>query len=286
MKTLVAAATAHLGQQVTSLATCWKITRLDGVVLGFTDYHEDLVRAGITYKAQSGMVRASTLTGTADLGVDNTDIETVLDSAAIDREDVLAGKYDYAELRIFLVNYLDPGAWEIKLSRGRLGEVSVGQLAGRVELRSLTQLLKQRVGRTHEVACPYELGESKCGVALASFTVTGTVTDLFSQHRFSDINRALTQEDHWFRGGKLTWTSGPNAGLAMEVKDYFDDIGDFRLSLDMPFPIQIGNGYSVYAGCDKKYATCQAKFNNQNFGGFPHIPGTDFAYSFPDSRGS
>ncbi|WP_371125854.1 phage BR0599 family protein [Bosea sp. (in: a-proteobacteria)] len=30
-------------------------------------------------------------------------------------------------------------------------------------------------------------------------------------------------------------------------------------------------------GCDKRFATCQAKFGNGiNFRGFPHIPGNDF----------
>ena len=38
-----------------------------------------------------------------------------------------------------------------------------------------------------------------------------------------------------------------------------------------------GHSFTVTAGCDKQFATCQAKFNNPvNFRGFPHIPGNDF----------
>jgi hypothetical protein len=39
----------------------------------------------------------------------------------------------------------------------------------------------------------------------------------------------------------------------------------------------LGDGFTVSPGCDKSFATCQAKFGNgPNFRGFPHMPGTDF----------
>jgi hypothetical protein len=47
MKTVSAA----LVSEVTTLATSWKITRRDGVVLGFTDHVRDLDVEGVTYKA-------------------------------------------------------------------------------------------------------------------------------------------------------------------------------------------------------------------------------------------
>jgi hypothetical protein len=59
MKTLAAGAASHLAKECTTLCMCWKITRVDGVVLAFTDYHEDLVISGLSYESQSGMVRAT-----------------------------------------------------------------------------------------------------------------------------------------------------------------------------------------------------------------------------------
>ena len=41
-KTISSGLAQHLAGQVTTLATCWKITRRDGVVLGFTDHVLDL----------------------------------------------------------------------------------------------------------------------------------------------------------------------------------------------------------------------------------------------------
>jgi uncharacterized phage protein (TIGR02218 family) len=84
--------------------------------------------------------------------------------------------------------------------------------------------------------------------------------------------------------GRLVWTSGANAGLAVEVKAHTHGTGSARLSLflPMPDPIAIGDGFTVTAGCDKTLATCRDRFSNVvNFGGFPHMPGNDFALSYP-----
>ena len=51
------------------------------------------------------------------------------------------------------------------------------------------------------------------------------------------------------------------------------------IELWQPFARAIlpGDTFTVTAGCDKQFATCQAKFDNAvNFRGFPHIPGNDF----------
>lgn len=281
MKTLNAAAMAHLAKQRTNLCMCWRLERVDGVVLGFTDYHEDLFIDGLYYQSQAGMVRATAVSGSSDLGVQNADVETVLDSDHIDREDLESGLYDFCSLKIFLVNYLDPSAFQIKLLRGRLGEVSLGQNTAQAELRSLTQMLQQRTGRTHEVACSYELGDPKCGVNLDDFRVTGTITQVINQHRIKDSSRSEAAD--WFAQGKITFTSGNCAGLSMEVQTWTGGSSkNFVLSLDMPYPIQVGDAYEVTPGCDKTFATCQQKFNNMNFSGFPFIPGTDFALSFPN----
>ena len=38
--------------------------------------------------------------------------------------------------------------------------------------------------------------------------------------------------------------------------------------------IEVGDALDIFAGCDKRFETCQSKFANAvNFRGFPHIPG-------------
>ena len=48
---LAPALAAHLATGATTMAYCWRVTRHDGVVLGFTEHDRDLVYAGTTFAA-------------------------------------------------------------------------------------------------------------------------------------------------------------------------------------------------------------------------------------------
>jgi uncharacterized phage protein (TIGR02218 family) len=57
-----------------------------------------------------------------------------------------------------------------------------------------------------------------------------------------------------------------------------------ELWLPQGLTISPGDAFAVTAGCDKQFATCQAKFANQaRFRGFPYMPGNDWAMSYPGS---
>src|SRR5579884_3285637 len=123
MKQISSPLAARLAGEVTTLATCWKLTRRDGAILGFTDHDADLVFDGITYKAQSGFT-PSAIQNTGSLSVDNLSAEGMLSSGVITEADILAGAYDFAEIEIFQANYADLTQGGLKLRRGWLGEVS------------------------------------------------------------------------------------------------------------------------------------------------------------------
>lgn len=89
--------------------------------------------------------------------------------------------------------------------------------------------------------------------------------------------------DGWFRHGRLTWTSGANAGLSAEVRAHakMATADVVELWQRAPFAVEAGDGFEVTAGCDKTFATCKARFANvANFRGFPHMPGNDKAFSY------
>ena len=86
----------------------------------------------------------------------------------------------------------------------------------------------------------------------------------------------LTATDKYFQEGHLLWTSGANEGQSMEVKEYDDSTKAMKLFLKMREPLAAGDTFTVLPGCDKKKATCIAKFANIiNFQGEPDIPGED-----------
>jgi uncharacterized phage protein (TIGR02218 family) len=125
-------------------------------------------------------------------------------------------------------------------------------------------------------------------VDLGPWTSAGTVATACDYRRF--IASGLDAfKDGLFRRGLVTWTSGANAGLAMEVKTHTNIGGvvTIELSLPMPDAIAAGDGFSIQAGCDKTWETCRQRFGNgDNFGGFPHMPGPEvvIGYANQDDR--
>lgn len=44
----------------------------------------------------------------------------------------------------------------------------------------------------------------------------------------------------------------------------------------MPYDVEGGDSFTIYAGCDRRAYTCKNRFNNfPNFRGFPNLPGLD-----------
>jgi uncharacterized phage protein (TIGR02218 family) len=280
-KTISSALAQHLAGEVTTLATCWQITRRDGVVLGFADHVRDLEVDGVTYNAASGYTRTA-IRGTADLAVDNLDVESVFSSDGITEEDLRAGKYDFAEVRVFLVNYQAVAQGILKLRRGWLGEVTIRDGMYVAELRGMTQRLQMTVGEVYAPDCAADLGDARCGVDLAALEEGGSIDAVTSGTAFETV---LEQATGWYDGGELTWTSGANTSQTVAVRSWDAATGTLMLFLPALYPMQAGDDFTIRPGCDKSFATCQAKFDNVvNFRGFPHVPGTDQVLSYPDAQ--
>lgn len=267
---------AHLAQEVTTLATCWKLTRRDSTVFAFTDHDSDIEYESLLYKASTGFT-PSAVQNSGSLSVDNLDVEGMLADDSIMEVDILAGLYDFAEIEIFQVNYNDLTQGCLQLRRGWLGEVAFQKQQFIAEVRGLTQKMSQTVGELFSASCRASFGDSRCKINLASHTVTGTVSGSSSQLQFIDEDRS--EVSGVFSQGAVTFTSGANAGLGMEVKEYLYNSatgGQIVFALPVPYPISVGDTYSLVKGCDKTISTCHGTYNNVvNFRGEPLIPGID-----------
>ena len=87
MKTVSAALKVHLASEVTTICTCWRITRRDGAVFRFTDHDVDLLVEGETYVAAVGYTRTA-IAANADMSVDNMDVNGIFDDASITEADL------------------------------------------------------------------------------------------------------------------------------------------------------------------------------------------------------
>lgn len=281
MKTATSELVAHLAAEVTTLATCWKITRRDGVILGFTDHIRDLEIDGVAYQAASGYTRTA-IRSTADLAVDNLDVESVFSDDGITEADLRAGLYDFAEIRMFLANYYDLGQGILKLRRGWLGEVSIRDGMYVAELRGMAQMLQMTVGEIYAPDCAADLGDTRCGVDLAALQESGSVTYVIGDTTFET---SLAQATGWYDGGELTWTVGANAGQTIAVRHWEADAGTLSHFLPPLYAVEVGDAFTIRPGCDKSFATCKTKFDNAiNFRGFPHVPGNDQILRYPDAQ--
>lgn len=106
-KTITTTFKNHLAGELLTVAWCWKITRTDGEEFFFTDHDVDLLIDGDTYLSASGSV-GTALSHKLNLSVDNMDISGFLEaSAQVLQSDITGGLFDYSDVDIFLVNYID-----------------------------------------------------------------------------------------------------------------------------------------------------------------------------------
>jgi uncharacterized phage protein (TIGR02218 family) len=279
---------AHLEGGATTLARCFAVTRKDGAVLGFTDHDRDLVFDGITFRADSGMTAKAIQRGTG-LSVDNSEAFGALRSDAIAEADILAGRYDGAEVRAWLVNWAEP-AIRVLQFRGSLGEIVRSGGAFTAELRGLTEALNQPVGFIYHARCSAILGDERCRVDLGQpGYVEECAVEAVQDGRVFRFASFTGFEERWFEKGRLRVLTGVAAGLIGSVKnDRLRGVSGRELELWQSFGISPvpGDLVRIEAGCDRRADTCRLKFANfLNFRGFPHIPGEDWVMSYPNKSG-
>jgi uncharacterized phage protein (TIGR02218 family) len=261
---------AHYASGTTTLATCVKAAPLMGQPIGTTTHDRDLFIDGVLYVAAHGHI-GSEIESSAQLNPDNLEIEGFLASPAITEEDIHSGVWDYATIEMFEVNVEDLTMGKNILRSGTLGEVKGGRSKFTAELRGLMQAYSRRIIRLTTQDCTADLGDSRCKVDLAAWTVTGTVGSVSDNRVISDGARG--EADDYFTGGKITFTTGLNEGLSMEIKQ--SAAGTLTLHERMPFEIAADDAYTASAGCSKRaFEDCRDRFNNYiNFRGFPDVPG-------------
>ena len=275
---------AHLDSGATTLCWCWRLTRRDGIVLGFTDHDRDLVFDGTTFEAAAGF-SASEIKEAVGLGVDNLDVEGALQSGRLDEAQLASGLFDDARIEIFRVNWnaTEPARADAHRHRsarssaaasaspprcGGLHTISASRTAGSISSRA-TPISATRAAASRLASPAYRghrHGRNRASARASSWQPVSTPTS-----------------SGWFTRGLLTFTGGANTGQSIEVKQHVASTAAVTIELwQAPAePIAVGDTFAVTAGCDKHLATCRDRFGNVvNFRGFPHMPGNDFVTSF------
>lgn len=282
MRVLPAPLKTHIDNGATTLCRCWRVTLRDGSVLGFTEHDADLTVDGTRFLAASGF-SASEVETALGLAAPNGEVAGALSSDAISDVDLERGRYDGARVEVLLVNWADPSQCLLEHVR-EIGEVTRTDNSFRAELRGLAARLDQPSGRVYGRRCDARLGDARCGVSLAVFRATGSIVTADTLQ--ASVSGVSAFANGWFGFGVLTFTSGALTGRAVDIASHQEghQAGDSaRLTFWLPLPESpsAGDTFEIVAGCDKAFATCKGKFGNAlNFQGLPHMPGSDFAYSY------
>lgn len=288
MSALDPAFQAHLDEGTTTLAWAWRITRADGAIYGFTDHDANLIFDGTTFESETGLI-ASEIRQSADLAVDAQDAEGILTSDRINETDISDGLWDGAEIEVWRVNWSNPAQRALR-RRGSIGQIRRGRVSFVAEVRSLTHILGQTVGRNFQGTCDAALGDARCGINLEASTYKGTgAVSAIRDDRTFDATGLGSYSTGWFSGGLVEWTSGANDGRRAEVAVHTNDVGGVVVVLlELPVrPVVVGDDFVIRAGCDKAIATCAAKFANvPNFRGFPTIPGQETVLRYASPAGA
>lgn len=264
----------RLQSGVTTMCRCWRITRADNTVLGFTDHDQVISFEGIQFDPSTGF-EASQIQTSLGMNVDTVEIVGALSSERITEVDIIKGLYDDANVEIWFVDWQRTDLRLLQF-RGTIGKITRESASQQfiAELNSLSARLNDVTGRAYTKICDAELGDARCGVVVP--VITGNVTAVESASRIHiDVSGDYTH-------GIITWTTGENAGVKTRIRQHARNVLD--LWQDAPLPVKVGDAFTMTTGCDKQLSTCRDKFNNYlNFQGFPYIVGDDWVMSYPSS---
>ena len=271
---------SSLATGVLEFSTLVKLTRVDGVIFGFTNSDAPITYSGLTYDPTDGM--AATAVSTAiGTGVDNMESTGFLSSSRITEVDIVAGLYDFAKVEVRLYDRTSTTATAPIVS-GYLGEITVSDGTFKAEFRSLASRLNMVVGDVTSVNCR----RGRVGDAGCKFDLTGTVGGVNARSSrtvaaTSGLSVTFASDSaptDFYKYGVVKFTTGPNAGLSREVKTHTLTTGQAVIELRsaFPFPMAIGHVATLEVGCDRTIATCRTKFaNHLNFHGEAFLPGNE-----------
>ncbi len=270
----------------TKWAQIWTITRTDAVMFRFTSLDRDLeypAGSGIIYRS-CGSLDPSASENVAELdSAGNMDLSGAIitdrsDPELINQWDLYAGRFDAAEVEVWLVPWAGEGRPK-RLMAGTFAPVELTDSGFKTEVAGDGDKLTQTpLVETLQPGCRWKFGDPvTCGKDLGPLTVTGTAEFGDGVREFTDSAR--TEPDGYFKFGNVTFLDGNNAGITAEIKEHA--AGVFTLWPRLPFPVLSGTNYSMTPGCtnlkesDGGCNGCTAWGQLARFGGFDKVPGRD-----------
>lgn len=221
----------------------WEIVAKDGTTARYASHSRNLTYDGDVYSATPNEPSTSVIQ--IGLEADTSEMIGVFDDA-ITKVNVEAEKWKGAAIvKQIIIDYRDPALGTVRKQKGYVGKIEpIGAHAFKLEFRSITDLLRQKVGdltsNSDRISALAGLG-----IDVAPFTHATTVTAVTDRRIFQIDYEQLSAD--YFVNGKITWASGNNNGRSMEIKTAVASGGNTNLELHLPMPSTITIGDNVTA---------------------------------------
>ncbi|MDZ5760930.1 DUF2163 domain-containing protein [Lyticum sinuosum] len=191
----------ELSDNLTSLVRCWHIKRNDGIIIGFTEYDCDIKIDGIKYIARSGN-SASAFLSSMGCKTDNMDITCALNNDLITSDDIIAGKYDFAEIISFILdlkkyykfininqnftknksnikknntNSNNTNSFKFCIKKGIIGKIEIHGQQFIAEVKGLTQNFLSDIGEVYSPLCRVKFCDKKCSLKIEKYLISDMI---------------------------------------------------------------------------------------------------------------
>lgn len=177
VKTVPAPLATHVQLDTTTLATGWKIVRVDGITVRVNTAGADVTAdfafpapfsEGVQTYAAEEAVNRTNLEGTADMDVDNVEIAGAFDGVQFDEQELRRGLFNGAQVFIFTYNYRAASDGAIRMFRGFLGDARVSDKGFFfTELRNLLEVFRRKLGEHYSKDCRSDVGDpNRCRIPI------------------------------------------------------------------------------------------------------------------------
>lgn len=135
-------ATTALAEEVQRLAYLLRVNRADGEILSLTDHDQRIDfndgSGTLTYVPDEGM-NASAIASLFDANVDELEVTAFIQSGVIEYDDIISGRYDAAEIKVYLINWDGSAAGAWKMRRGNIGTIDFDEGVAKFQLLGMIQ---------------------------------------------------------------------------------------------------------------------------------------------------
>jgi uncharacterized phage protein (TIGR02218 family) len=268
------------------MADLWTITLANGTVVRWSGADVPILANGNTY-ALGPIIERSAISEKVGVEVATLDM-TIMANA----DDLIAGValipfivargLDGASIKLeraFLTDWNLPVIGTIIRFAGRVTSVPpFGGSTVALTVSAWTILMNVSMpAHLYQSACVHNVYDAGCTLNPATFSSVGTVqAGVVGPPDTRPTQVAwlsnLTGVPDRFTLGRLTFTSGANAGLKRSIRTNVTD-GTFEIINPLPVKPAAGDTFTAYWGCDRTSPTCSGKFNNlANFKGTEFVP--------------